>query len=144
MKMSEHNNISSLDQEKREVQALFNEQIIAQFEKQVNSIPEKYFEQFSENILTTIQEQKKPSLLLRLSKLSVAAAILFLVVGSYFIVTTNYISDATTIAIHEIPTAEIDSYVSNNEWMTDVEIQSEINKLGLNLDVDNSSKDSID
>ena len=144
MNMSEHNNISSLDQEKREVQALFNEQIIAQFEKQVNSIPENYFEQFSENILTTIQEKKKPSLLIRLSKLSVAAAILFLVVGSYFIVTTYYISDATTIAIHEIPTVEIDSYLSNNEWMDDAEMQMEINHIGLNLDVDNSSKDSID
>ena len=144
MNMSEHNNISSLDQEKREVQALFNEQIIAQFEKQVNSIPENYFEQFSENILTTIQEKKKPSLLIRLSKLSVAAAILFLVVGSYFIVTTYYISDATTIGIHEIPTVEIDSYVSNNEWMDDAEMQMEINHIGLNLDVDNSSKDSID
>ena len=49
-----------------------------------------------------------------------------------------------SIAIHEIPTAELDSYVSNNEWMADAEMQIEINKLGLNLDTDNKSKDSID
>lgn len=142
--MSEQNNISSLDQEKKEVQALLNQQAVAEFEMQINTVPENYFEQFSENIIFTIQKKKKPSLLIRLSKLSVAAAILFLVAGSYFLVSTYYINNTTTIAIHEIPTVEIDAYVSNNEWMADAEMQMEINKIGLNLDVDNSSKDSID
>ena len=142
--MSEQNNISSLDQEKKEVEALLNQQAVAEFEMQINTVPENYFEQFSKNIVFTIQKKKKPSLLIRLSKLSVAAAILFLVTGSYFIVSTYYISNVTTIAIHEIPTVEIDSYVSNNEWMADAEMQMEINNIGLNLDVDNSSKDSID
>jgi predicted dinucleotide-binding enzyme len=142
--MSEQNNISSLDQEKKEVEALLNQQAVAEFEMQINTVPENYFEQFSENIVFTIQKKKKPSLLIRLSKLSVAAAILFLVAGSYFIVSTYYINNASTIAIHEIPTVEIDAYVSNNEWMADAEMQMEINKIGLNLDVDNSSKDSID
>jgi hypothetical protein len=59
-------------------------------------------------------------------------------------VSTYYINNTSTIAIHEIPTVEIDAYVSNNEWMADAEMQMEINKIGLNLDVDNSSKDSID
>lgn len=142
--MSEQNNISSLDQEKKEVQALLNQQAVAEFEMQINTVPENYFEQFSENIIFTIQKKKKPSLLVRLSKLSVAAAILFLVAGSYFLVSTYYINNTSTIAIHEIPTVEIDAYVSNNEWMADAEMQMEINKIGLNLDVDNSSKDSID
>ena len=142
--MSEQKNISSLDQEKKEVEALLNQQAVAEFEMQINTVPENYFEQFSENIVFTIQKKKKPSLLIRLSKLSVAAAILFLVAGSYFIVSTYYINNASTIAIHEIPTVEIDAYVSNNEWMADAEMQMEINKIGLNLDVDNSSKDSID
>lgn len=141
--MSEQNNISSIDQEKNEVQALFNKDSIDQFEKQVSTVPENYFEQFSENILTKIQEKKKPSLLIRFGKLSVAAAILFLVIGSYFVVTQYNMNDVTTIAIHEIPTAELDAYVSNNEWMTDAEMQTEINNVGLNLDIENSSKDSI-
>lgn len=142
--MSEQKNISSLDQEKKEVEALLNQQAVAEFEIQINTVPENYFEQFSENIIFTIQKKKKPSLLIRLSKLSVAAAILFLVAGSYFLVSTYYINNTSTIAIHEIPTVEIDAYVSNNEWMADAEMQMEINKIGLNLDVDNSSKDSID
>ena len=142
--MSEQNNISSLDQEKKEVEALLNQQAVAEFEMQINTVPENYFEQFSENIVFTIQKKKKPSLLIRLSKLSVAAAILFLVAGSYFLVSTYYINNTSTIAIHEIPTVEIDAYVSNNEWMADAEMQMEINNIGLNLDVDNSSKDSID
>ncbi len=141
--MSEQNNISSIDQEKNEVQALFNQESIDQFEKQVNTVPENYFEQFSENILTKIQEKNKNSLLIRFGKLSVAAAILFLVIGSYFVVTQYNMNDVTTIAIHEIPTAELDAYVSNNEWMTDAEMQTEINNVGLNLDIENSSKDSI-
>ena len=102
-----------------------------------------YFEQFSENILTKIQEKNKNSLLIRFGKLSVAAAILFLVIGSYFIVTQYNMNDVSTIAIHEIPTAELDAYVSNNEWVADAEMQTEINNVGLNLDIENSSKDSI-
>jgi hypothetical protein len=141
--MSEQNNISTIDQEKNEVQALFNKDSIDQFEKQVSTVPENYFEQFSENILTKIQEKKKPSILIRFGKLSVAAAILFLVIGSYFVVTQYNMNDVTTIAIHEIPTAELDAYVSNNEWMTDAEMKTEINNVGLNLDIENSSKDSI-
>lgn len=128
--MSEQNNISAIKEEKNEVQALFNQESIDQFEKQVSTVPENYFEQFSENILTKIQEQKKPSLLIRFGKLSVAAAILFLVIGSYFVVTQYNMNDVTTIAIHEIPTAELDAYVSNNEWMTDAEMQTEINNVG--------------
>jgi hypothetical protein len=141
--MSEQNNISSIDQEKNEVQALFNQERIDQFEKQVNTVPENYFEQFSQNILTKIQEKKKPSLLIRFGKLSVAAAILFLVIGSYFVVGKYNTNNITSIAIYEIPTAELDAYVSNNEWMADAEMQMEINNVGLNLDIDNSSKDSI-
>ena len=127
--MSEQNNISTIEEEKNEVHALFHQQSIAEFEKQVNTVPENYFEQFSENILTKIQVQKKPSILIRFGKLSVAAAILFFVIGSYFIVTQYNMNDVTTIAIHEIPTAEIDSYVSNNEWMDDAEMQMEINNV---------------
>jgi hypothetical protein len=141
--MSEQNKISTIEAEKNEVHALFHQQSIAEFEKQVNTVPENYFEQFSENILTRIQEKKKPSLIIHFGNLSVAAAILFLVIGSYFVVTQYNMNDVTTIAIHEIPTAEIDSYVSNNEWMDDAEMQMEINNVGLNLDIDNSSKDSI-
>lgn len=141
--MSEQNNISAIKEEKNEVQALFNQESIDQFEKQVSTVPENYFEQFSENILTKIQEKKKPSILIRFGKLSVAAAILFLVIGSYFVVTQYNMNDVTTIAIHEIPTAELDAYVSNNEWMTDAEMKTEINNVGLNLDIENSSKDSI-
>ncbi len=141
--MSEQHKISSFEQEKNEVKALFDQQSIAEFEKQVNTVPENYFEQFSENILARIQEQKKPSFIIRFSKLSVAAAVLFLLVGSYF-VTSNYNrNNVNSIAINEIPTTDLDIYVSNNEWMADAEMQIEINYLGLNLDIDNSSKDSI-
>lgn len=140
--MLEHNDISSLDQEKNEVQALFNQESIDQFEKQVSNVPENYFEHFAENVFTKIQEKKKPSLFIRFSKLSVAASIIFIVVGSYFVV-SKYNNNNAAIAIHEIPTAELDAYVSNNEWITYPEIQTEINSIGLNLEEDNSSKDSI-
>ena len=141
--MSEQNKISTIEAEKNEVRALFHQQSIAEFEKQVNTVPANYFEQFSENILTRIQDKKKPSLLIHFSKLSVAAAILFLLVGSYFIITQYNMNDVSTIAIHEIPTAEIDSYVSNNEWMDNAEMQIEINNVGLNFDIEKTSKDSI-
>ncbi|MFM1756021.1 MAG: hypothetical protein RL621_954 [Bacteroidota bacterium] len=141
--MSEQHKISTIDEEKNKVHALFHQQSIAEFEKQVNTVPANYFDQFSENIVITIQEQKKPSLLIRFGKLSVAAAILFLVIGSYFVVSQYNMNDVTTIAIHEIPTAEIDLYVSNNEWMNEADMEMEINNIGLNLDIDNSSKDSI-
>ncbi len=141
--MSEQNKISTIEAEKNEVHALFHQQSIAEFEKQVNTVPENYFEQFSENILARIQEKKKPSLLIRFGKLSVAAALLFLLIGSYFVANKYKTNDTNAIAINEIPTTEIDTYVSNNEWMADAELQMEINNVGLNFDIDNASKDSI-
>jgi hypothetical protein len=69
---------------------------------------------------------------------------LVLFVGSYFFVNKYKSSSYTAVAIHEIPTVELDTYVSNNEWIVDAEMQTEINKLGLNLESDNKSKDSID
>ncbi len=141
--MSEQNKISTIEAEKNEVHALFHQQSIAEFEKQVNTVPENYFEQFSENILARIQEKKKPSLLIRFGKLSVAAALLFLLIGSYFVANKYKTNDTNAIAINEIPTTEIDTYVSNNEWMADAELQMEINNVGLNFGIDNASKDSI-
>jgi hypothetical protein len=142
--MKEANDINLLAEEKNEVAALFNREAIKQFEEQIGTVPADYFNSFSEKIVTKIQVKKKPSLILQLNKLSIAAAIMILLVGSYFFVNKYNNSANNAVAIHEIPTAELDAYVSNNDWIVDAEMQTEINKLGLNLDSDNKSKDSID
>ena len=142
--MKEEIDINLLADEKNEVAALFNKEAIKQFEEQIGTVPADYFNSFSEKIVTKIQAKKKPSLILTFNKLSIAASIMILLVGSYFFVNKYNDNANDAIAIHEIPTAELDAYVSNNEWIADAEIQTEINKLGLNLDSDNKSKDSID
>ena len=142
--MKEVIDINLLADEKNEVAALFNKEAMNQYEEQIVAVPVDYFNSFPEKLIAKIQAKKKPSLILTFNKLSIAAAIMILLVGSYFFVNKYNNSANDTVAIHEIPTAELDAYVSNNEWIADAEIQTEINKLGLNLDSDDKSKDSID
>ena len=52
-------------------------------------------------------------------------------------------SPMSSIAIHEIPTSEMEAYVNSNEWIAEVDVQSEINKIETNLEADPLSKDSI-
>lgn len=139
--MAEEKEIQDLEEEKQ-INALINKANFASFEEQVATVPANYFDQFPTAVVGKIQKIKT-SPIISLGRLSIAAAVLFIVAGSYFFITKDNI-DNTSIAIHEIPTTELDSYVSNNEWMVDAEIQSEINKLGLNLEEDKQSKDSID
>ncbi len=142
--MKEANDINLLAEEKNEVTALFNKEAMTQFEEQISMVHADYFNSFPEKLVAKIQVKKKPSLILKLNKLSIAAAIMILLVGSYFFVNKYNNNANNAVAIHEIPTVELDAYVSNNEWMADAEMQIEINKLGLNLESDTKSKDSID
>lgn len=132
-----------MQEEKENITKLFTKASINAFEEQINTVPEHYFETFPEKILSTIQQKKKPSLIVRLNKFSIAAAFLIIIVGTYFFVSQENTQEQNSIAIHEIPSSEIDTYVSNNEWLADAEMQNEINNVGLNLDIDNASKDSI-
>jgi hypothetical protein len=132
-----------MQKEKEIVQNIFSKESIHSFEEQVNAVPENYFEQFPTMVLSKIQQKKKPTLIVQLGRFSIAAAFIIIIAGAYFFNANNTI-EKTSIALHEIPTEEIDSYVSNNEWMADAEMQTEFNKLGLNLDIDIRSNDSID
>jgi hypothetical protein len=138
--MSEKQKIYNLEEEKQ-LEAIINKANFTSFEEQIATVPTNYFEQFPAGVLHSIQKGKTSSII-SLGRLSIAAAVLFIVAGSYFFITKDNINN-TSIAIHEIPTAELDSYVSNNEWMADAEMETEINKLGLNLDEETLSKDSI-
>ena len=133
-----------MQEEKDIIENLFTKTSIKSFEEQIKTVPENYFDQFPAQLLTKVHQKKKPSMIIQLGSLSIAAAFLLIVAGSYFWTSINNTKENTSIAIHEISTEEIDSYVSNNEWMVDAEMQSEINKLGLNLEENNQSKDSID
>ena len=132
-----------MQEEEEIVQNIFSKESIHSFEEQLNTVPANYFEQFPTNVLSRIQQKKKPALIVQLGKLSIAAIFLIIIAGAYFFNANNTL-EKTSIALHEVPTEEIDSYVSNNEWMADAEMQTEFNKLGLNLDIDITSKDSID
>lgn len=133
-----------MQEEKEIIENLFTKPSIKSFEEQIKTVPENYFDQFPALLLTKVQQKKKSTLVIQLGRLSIAAAFLLIVAGSYFWASINNTKENTSIAIHEIPTEEIDSYVSNNEWMVDAEMQSEINKIGLNLEENKQSKDSID
>jgi hypothetical protein len=132
-----------MQEEKDVVQNIFSKESIQSFEEQIRTVPEHYFETFPEKILATMKQQKKPGLIIRLNKFSIAAAFLIIIAGAYFFVSQENVQFKNSIAIQEIPSSEIDTYVSNNEWLADAEMQAEINNVGLNLDIDNTSKDSI-
>ena len=132
-----------MQEEKEIIQNIFSKESIHAFEEQVNAVPENYFEEFPIALVSRIQEKKKPNLIIQLGRISIAAALIMIIAGVYLFNSKNS-KETTSIALHEVPSEEIDSYVSNNEWMVDAEMQSEINKLGLNLEENNQSKDSID
>ena len=61
--MSEQNNISSLDQEKKEVEALLNQQAVAEFEIQINTVPENYFNTIDDRIILKGRKTSKGKLI---------------------------------------------------------------------------------
>lgn len=137
---------STLEADKAMTEQLLSKDLLSQFDTAMKEVPAGYFEQFPETILLKIKSAEKPKAakLFSIGRWSMAAAVLLIIASTFiFIQKSKTENQIATIAIHEIPTAEIDAYVNSNEWIAEVDIQNEINKIETNLEDGSLSKDSI-
>ncbi len=138
--------VSTLEEEKALLEQLLSKEALSEFDAHVKEVPAGYFEQFPDAILLKIKAAKKPTSakLFTIGSISMAAAVLLIIASTFIFVQRNKTdSQIATIAIHEIPTSEMEAYVNNNEWIAEVDIQTEINKIETNLETSSLSKDSI-
>jgi len=141
--MENKEQIKEIEDDKALVEALLSESVLIDFNKKQQETPSYYFERFPDDLLMKIKAQQKPVPVFHIGKMAVAAAVIFLVATTYFFIEkSNQNLQKESIALHEIPTAELDSYVNNNEWVAEAELQNEINNLGINFESNNLSKDS--
>lgn len=141
--MNKEANLNELEMEKKQIEALFAEESLSHYNHRIQEVPHGYFEQFPSKLMDQIAIQKKPAPIFNIAQLAVAAAILLVVVGSAVLIQKpNLTLQENRIALQEISSSELDSYVNNNEWVTEIELQNEINNLGLNLETNKLSNDS--
>lgn len=136
---------TSLQEDKAIMHAIVDEQLLNEFDKNTSTISADYFDQFSERVLENIKNQTPSTSfkLISIGRLSIAAAILFIVATTFiFLNNNNQPNDLAAIGIHEIPTSEIDSYVNENEWIAEIDVTNEINKMNVNFETSTLSKDS--
>ncbi len=142
----EANNINiELNTDKLAAEQLFSKQDLAHFNLEKMEVPSDYFDTFSDKVLDRISKNK-PSVfyLTTYGKMAIAAVFIF-VMASAFIFLNNYSkvkSDLAVISIQDISNEEIESYVNANEWIAEMDWQTESVKL--ESDYSSLSKDTID
>jgi len=136
-------NKGSLEEDKAWTESLLNEEGLRQFNKSKSTAPIHYFESFPEKLLSRIKNEKKsfvlPTWSLPLQKWAVAA-MLIMVVGISYLFLNNSISSKTndsityhTVALEDLSNEEIETYVDANEWMTEIDTQTQLQKENNNL-----------
>lgn len=129
----ENKNIqNNIGEDKQLVEQLFSKEAFDSFEDKNSTVPAHYFENFEARVLNSIHASNQKTPIFRLSKwsqLAIAASFLTIIVSSYVFFQSNTYQqqNQSMVSLQEIPTAEIDAYVSTNEWVAEIDWQEEIN-----------------
>lgn len=142
-------NDNTILDDKAMAEALLGKDALVAMEASNQEVPLDYFNQFEKRTLHAIQKNKMNASIFHIGKyarLAIAASFLIIAATTFIYKQTNnsnYIN-ATALNIQEIPNDEIDAYVNANEWIAEIDWQSEINKEGANMEDINvySTKDS--
>ena len=136
---------TTLEEDQLMVERLFSKEALANYDKSASSVPASYFETFPEKLQNRIANNKpKLFFLTPLGKMAVAAVFL-VIVSSTFIFLNNSVSKKSimvSISMQDISNDEIEAYVDANEWMADIDWQSEAFKP--DTEIEQFYKDSID
>ena len=136
---------TTLEEDQLMVERLFSKEALANYDKSASSEPASYFETFPEKLQNRIANNKpKIFFLTPIGKMAIAAALL-LVVASTFIFLNNSVSKKSimvSISMQDISYDEIEAYVDANEWMAEIDWQSEAFKP--DTEIEQFYKDSID
>jgi len=143
--METNNQNIELNNDKLAVEQLFAKEDLVHFNLEKTEVPEGYFDAFSEKLLDRISKNKPTVFYLTpYGKMAIAAIFIF-VMASTFIFLNNdskVKTDIAVITIQDISNEEIESYVDSNEWIAEMDWQTE----SVKLESDNSTllKDTID
>ena len=136
---------TTLEEDQLMVERLFSKEALANYDKSASSVPASYFETFPEKLQNRIANNKpKIFFLTPIGKMAIAAAFL-VIVSSTFIFLNNSVSKKSimvSISMQDISNDEIEAYVDANEWMAEIDWQSEAFKP--DTEIEQFYKDSID
>ena len=147
---------NSLEQDRTWADSLLNKQSLSQFNLSKTDAPFNYFESFPDKLMSRIESKKRqkiekknakifflPSFMQPMNRWAVAAAFI-IVVGGSFIFLNNSVTKKTqapvvanVISLQELSSEEIESYVDANEWIAEIDIQTQMQK-------ENSKLSSLD
>jgi phage FluMu gp28-like protein len=92
------------------------ETALLQWAKSNETVPEDYFAKAPQNVLQAIKAKKKKStLIFTLSKLAVAAVLIALIANFYFTNNQVTLDKVNTIALKDLSTEEIETYLVKND-----------------------------
>ena len=136
---------TTLEEDQLMVERLFSKEALANYDKSASSVPASYFETFPEKLQQRIANNKPQLFFLTpLGKMAIAAVFL-VIVSSTFIFLNNSVSKKSimvSISMQDISNDEIEAYVDANEWMAEIDWQSEAFKP--DTEIEQFYKDSID
>ena len=129
--MEQNNLDTGLENDKSMVESLFSNEALMHYDRSNTQVHADYFETFPEKLQQRIaNHQPKIFFLSPIGKMAIAAVFIF-VIGCTFIFLNknNDQSEAlSSISIKDISNDEIEAYVDANEWMADIDWQSEAYK----------------
>lgn len=119
---------TALENDKSMVELLFTKEALTNYDRSTSHVPASYFDTFPIKLQNRIAKNK-PSIffLMPLGKMAIAAVFIF-VIGSTFIFLNRSVDNnvaISSISMQNISNAEIEAYVVANEWMADIDWQSE-------------------
>ena len=143
--MEQKNIDKALEDDKLLVEQLFSKEALANYDRTASDVPSSYFEAFPEKLQQRIANNKpKLFFLTPLGKMAIAA-VLLVIVSSTFIFLNNSVSKKSimvSISMQDISNDEIEAYIDANEWMAEIDWQSEAFKP--DTEIEQFYKDSID
>ena len=138
---------NSLEQDRAWAESLLNKQSLSELNASKSEAPIHYFESFPDQLMSRIEEEKReklekkngkifflPAFLQPMNRWAVAAAFI-IVVGGSFIFLNNSVSKKTeapmvvnNINLQDISIEEIETYVDANEWIAEIDVQTQMQK----------------
>ena len=136
---------TALEDDKLMVEQLFSKEALVNYDKSAYDVPASYFETFPEKLQQRITNNKpKVFFLTPIGKMAIAAIFIFVVSSTFIFLNSSIDKNLTlsAISIQDISNDEIEAYVNANEWIADIDWQSE--EFKPDTEIEQFYKDSID
>ena len=128
---------NELEQDQALVESLFKKTDLAAFNSKLQATPAHYFDSFSATTLQKIKQAptKKVIHLSTFSKWAIAASFIAISVSTYLFYPkdANNKTEIAAVQINELSNEEIETYVTANEVIAEVDWQGELNKTNTEL-----------